>query len=65
MAKKMSAQELQWQAKSDARTLASYQEIMNDNRRRNAAIKQAKQEASNLEKQANVMKMAAGGKLKK
>lgn len=54
-----------WQAEEDARTLARYQEILMDNKRKNAAMKQAKQEASNLEKRANAMRMAAGGKLKR
>lgn len=65
MAKKISSMEKQWQAEDDARTLARYQEIMNDSKRRNAAMKQAKQQAANLEKQANAMKMAAGGKLRR
>jgi hypothetical protein len=65
MAKKISSAEKQWQIEDDARTLARYQEIMQDSKRRNAAIKQAKTEAANLEKRANAMKMAAGGKLKK
>jgi hypothetical protein len=62
---KINSREKQWRIEEDARTLARYQEIMNDTKRRNDAIKQAKMEASNLEKQANAMKLAAGGKLKK
>ena len=65
MAKKIDSMEKQWQAEEDARTLARYQEIMNDNKRKSAAIKQAKQQASDLEKRANAMKLAAGGKLKR
>ena len=65
MAKKIDSMEKQWQAEEDARTLARYQEIMNDNKRTSAAIKQAKQQASDLEKRANAMKLAAGGKLKR
>lgn len=57
--------ERQWQAEEDARTLSRYQEIMSDNRRKNAAIKQASKEAKDLERRANAMKLAAGGKLKK
>ena len=64
MAKKTSNIEKQWQAQDDARTLARYQEIMNDSKRRAAAIKQAKVEASDLEKRASMMKKALGGKLK-
>lgn len=38
---------------------------MNDSRRKNAAIKQAKLEATNLQKRADSMRMAYGGKSKK
>lgn len=65
MAKKLNAMDKVWQAEEDARTMARYQEIMNDSKRKSAAIKQAKIEASALEKRANAMKLAAGGKLKK
>lgn len=65
MAKKISSMEKQWQAEDDARTLARYQEIMNDSKRKNAAMKQAKQQAANLEKQANALKLAAGGRIKR
>lgn len=61
----LSTRERKWQAEEDARTMARYQEIMGDTKRRTAAIKQAKTEASALEKRANAMKLAAGGKLKK
>lgn len=53
MERKLSAQEKQWRAEEDARTLARYEEIMGSSSRRNAAFKQAKAEASRLEKQAN------------
>lgn len=62
---KMSLNEKRWQAEEDARTMARYQEIMNDSRRKNAAIKQAKLEATNLQKRADSMRMAYGGKSKK
>ena len=61
----ISFNEKKWQAEEDARTMARYQEIMNDSRRKNAAIKQAKLEATNLQKRADTMRMAYGGKLKK
>lgn len=48
-------QEQQWQAESDARTMASYQEIMGDRARMQRAIKVAKQQASELTKRANAM----------
>lgn len=54
-----------WQAEEDARTLARYQEIMNDSKRKSAALSQAKKEAANLQKRADAMKYACGGKLKK
>lgn len=64
MAKKLSFDEKRWQAEEDARTMARYQEIMSDTKRKSAAIAQAKQEAANLQKRANAMKLAYGGKLK-
>lgn len=64
MAKRLNAYEKKWQAEEDARVLARYQEIMNDSKRKSAAIKQAKSEAADLEKRAKTMKMAYGGKLK-
>jgi hypothetical protein len=65
MAKKIVNMERKWQAEEDARTLARYQEIMSDSKRKSAAIKQAKTESIALEKRANAMKLAAGGKLKR
>lgn len=65
MAKKISNMERQWRAEEDARTMARYQEIMSDSRRKNAAISQARKEAKDLERRASAMKMAAGGRLKK
>lgn len=65
MAKKIDAMEAKWRAESDAHTLAQYQEIMNDSKRRNAAIKAAKSQAADLTKRAQALQMAAGGKLKK
>ena len=65
MAKRINNMEKQWQAEEDARTLARYQEIMGDSKRKAAAFKQAKNQASELEKKANAMKMAYGGKLKR
>lgn len=51
--------ELKWQAESDAATLASYQEIMNDKARMNRAIKVAKTKAADLSKRANAMQSVA------
>lgn len=64
MASKLTPNEKRWQAEEDARTMARYQEIMSDTKRKSAAIAQAKQEAANLQKRANTMKLAYGGKLK-
>lgn len=64
MAIKLSSNEKRWQAEEDARTMARYQEIMSDRKRKAAAVAQAKQEAANLQKRANAMKLASGGKLK-
>ena len=53
---KMSKQDLQWQAESDANTMMRYQEIMNDKARRDRAIKEAQRQADDLSKRASVMK---------
>lgn len=59
MAKKLNSQELQWQAESDASTMARYQEIMSDKSRMNRAIKEANKQAQDLNKRAAAMKSAA------
>ena len=55
----MKSQELKWQAEDDARTMATYQEIMGDKARMNRAIKVAKSQAADLTKRANVMQNVA------
>lgn len=65
MAKKINSMEKLWQAEEDARTMARYQEIMNDSKRKSAAMKQAKLEVANLQKRVNDMKKVYEGKLKK
>ena len=62
MTTKMSKQDLQWQAESDASTMARYQEIMSDKARMNCAIKEANKQAADLNKRANAMKSAANMK---
>lgn len=52
-------QEQQWQAESDARTMANYQEILGDKARMQRALKMAKQQASELTKRANAMQSVA------
>ena len=64
MAAKVSKQDLQWQAESDASTMARYQEIMNDKARMNRAIKEANKQAQELTKRASAMKSAANIKAK-
>lgn len=51
--------EQQWQAESDAQTMAQYQEILSDRNRMNRAIKVAKQQANELTKRANAMQSVA------
>lgn len=53
------ADELRWQAESDAQTMTSYQEIMGDKARMNRAIKVAKSKAVDLTKRANAMQNVA------
>lgn len=70
MATKMTKQDLQWQAESDARTMASYQEILSDKARMNRAIKEANKQANDLNKRASAMRSAAnvkssGGKIQR
>lgn len=56
--------EAQWRREEDARTLARYQEIMGDSRRKAAAISEAKRQAAELEKRSSLMRKASGGKLR-
>lgn len=61
----MSVDEKRWQAESDARTMAQYEEIMQDSARRKAAISEAKKQAAELNKRANAMNKVAGSKTTK
>lgn len=56
---KVTKQEEQWQAESDARMLAQYQELLDDKPRLKRALKQAKKEEENLNKRAKAMSRAA------
>lgn len=49
-----------WQAYEDAETLARYQDIMDDPKRKRAAILEAKNKAKDLNKRASLMQRAAG-----
>lgn len=57
--KHRSSDEERWQAESDASTMATYQEIMNDKARMNRAIKVAKSKAADLSKRATAMQNVA------
>lgn len=63
--KNFKQQEQQWQAESDARTMAEYQQIMGDKARMNRAIKVAQKQASDLSKRASAMQSVANTKTKK
>ena len=62
---KLSVDEKKWQAESDAETMARDEEIMADSARRSAAIKAAKEKASDLNKRASAMSKVASTKSKK
>lgn len=48
-------EEKDWQARSDAQTMAEYQSILQDKARLNRAVKEAKRQASDLNKRASLM----------
>ena len=58
-AKKMNIDQA-WQAEMDAETMARYEEIIANSRRRNAAIKAARTRATDLNRQASAMSKVAG-----
>lgn len=60
--KPISADELRWRTEEDARTMARYEEIMSDSKRRAAAVKEAKRQADDLNKRASVMTRVANTK---
>lgn len=62
---KLSSNEKKYQAEYDAETMARYEEIMADSARRSAAIKAAKEKASDLNKRASAMNKVAGKSKKK
>lgn len=59
VSKSRTSDEMKWQAESDASTMATYQEIMNDKARMNRAIKVAKAKAADLSKRASAMQNVA------
>jgi len=58
-------QELKWQAEEDARTMARYQQIMEDKARLNRAVKAAKEQANDLEQRAKALSKSITGIKKK
>lgn len=54
-----SKKEQQWQAESDAHTMAAYQEILDDKPRLRRAMAAANKQAENLSKRANAMQRVA------
>lgn len=59
VSKSRTSDEMKWQAESDASTMATYQEIINDKARMNRAIKVAKTKAADLSKRASAMQNVA------
>ena len=53
--KKMSADELRWQAEDDCRTLEEYQQIISDKARLDRAMKAAKERVSDLQDRAKAL----------
>ena len=53
--KKMSADELRWQAENDCKTLEEYQQIINDKARLDRAVKAAKERVSDLQDRAKAL----------
>lgn len=56
------SEDKKWQADYDAETMARYEEIMSDAKRKAAAIKAAKEKASDLNKRANIMNKVVNNK---
>lgn len=56
------SEDKKWQADYDAETMARYEEIMADAKRKAAAIKAAKEKASDLNKRADIMNRVVKGK---
>ena len=53
--KKMSADELRWQAENDCKTLEEYQQIISDKARLDRAVKAAKERVSDLQDRAKAL----------
>ena len=59
--RKMTEDELRWQAEDDARTIERYNEIINDKPRLNRAMKAAKKQVENLTERANALNKSITG----
>lgn len=61
----MGFNEMKWQAESDARTLAEYQAIMSDSKRKSRAMSEARKQANDLEKRLKTMRAVSSKNKKK
>lgn len=59
--KKLSEDELKWQAEEDARTLENYQKLMNDKNRLKRALKVAEEKVDNLKERAQALSKSITG----
>ena len=65
MDKKLSKEDLEWQAQDDARTIERYNEIINDKPRLDRAMKAAKKQVENLTERAEALNKSITGIKKK
>ena len=61
MDRKITADELKWQAEDDARIIERYNEIINDKPRLERAMKAAKKQVENLTERANALNRSITG----
>ena len=59
--KEKDKRELEWQAESDAETIARYNEIINDKPRLDRAMKKAKEKIDNLQERATALSKSLTG----
>lgn len=59
--RKITEDELKWQAESDARIIEQYNEIINDKSRLDRAMKTAKKQVENLTERANALSKSITG----
>lgn len=59
--RKMTEDDLKWQAESDARIIEQYNEIINDKSRLDRAMKAAKKQVENLTERANALSKSITG----